>query len=184
MGNGYQQQINHKGTFLPLLCSKPSIKDVVLPSASFSEDPLSPKISCTGQVKWNNNNNVGFPVSHTKNSCNNSAKYFRLKKLFSGKNQSGSPASATNSSATRPSCTRKPKSYDGKENLASINIETMDPPLPVIRKGPKQGDQRDGLWQRRSRGVALERLQLQQIQEPTTVRYPKEREREREIQCI
>ncbi|KAL4295533.1 hypothetical protein GQ457_12G015410 [Hibiscus cannabinus] len=143
MGNGYhQQQINHKGTFLPLLCSKPSIKDVVLPkwqihrSASFSEDPSSPKISCTGQVKWNNNI-VGFPVSHAKNSCNNSAKYFRLKKLFSGKN-------LTANSAT--SCTRKLKSYDGKENSASINIETMDPPLPVIRKGRKQGDQRDGLW--------------------------------------
>ncbi|GMJ15165.1 hypothetical protein like AT1G36940 [Hibiscus trionum] len=160
MGNGYHQQTNHKGTFLPLLCSNPSIKDVVLPrwqqvhshrSASLSEDPLSPKISCMGQVK-RNNKIVGFPVS---NSCNNSVKYFRLKKLFSGKNLTGSPAT-----------TSRRKKDDGKENSASINIETMDPPLPVIKKGPKQGDQRDGsdtLWQRRSRGIALQRLQLQQI---------------------
>ncbi|KAB2023845.1 hypothetical protein ERO13_D06G041600v2 [Gossypium hirsutum] len=204
MGNRYhqQQQINSKGMFLPLLCSKPSIKDVVLPkwkvvdrSASLSEDPLSPKISCMGQVK-RNNKIVGFPVSYKlstvtpKNSSSSSfnsstVKYFKLKKLFSGKNLTGSPATSTTAATT--GCRRKqvlingtskPKGDDGKENSGTINIETMDPPLPVIKKGPKQGDERDGsdttLWQRRSRGVALERLQLQQIQlnrhqEPTTV---------------
>ncbi|XP_021284832.1 uncharacterized protein LOC110417001 [Herrania umbratica] len=199
MGNGYNQHLHHhnmhlhpKGTFLPMLCSKPSIKDVALPkwqdrSASFSDDPLSPKISCMGQVK-RNNRIVGFPASHkltitTKNSSNNSIKYLKLKKLFSGKNLTGSPATTTNTTTT--SCRRKevllngtsrPKNDDGKENSASINIENMDPPLPVIKRVPKQGDKEDGdtLWQRRSRGVALKSLQLQQVQlnrhqEPTTV---------------
>ncbi|XVE60399.1 hypothetical protein DITRI_Ditri05aG0125600 [Diplodiscus trichospermus] len=208
MGNGYNQhlhhqnlQINHnKATFLPILCSKPSIKDVTLPkwqhrSASFSDDPLSPKISCMGQVK-RNNRIVGFPASHkltftNKNSCNNSnsIKYFKLKKLFSGKNLTSSPAAAaattTTTTNTFTSCRRKevlvnrtsrPKNGDGKENSASISIENMDPPLPVIKRVPKHGDKGDGdtLWQRRSRGVALKSLQLQQIQlnmhqEPTTV---------------
>ncbi|KAE8674561.1 Histone acetyltransferase of the MYST family 1 isoform 1 [Hibiscus syriacus] len=166
MGNGYHQQINHKGTVLPLLCSKPSIKDVVLPkwqiqrSASLSEDPLSPKISCTGQVK-RNNKIIGFPAPHTRNTCcNSSAKYFRLKKLFSGKNLTASPA--TNAAT---SCTRK------KENCGLINIETMDPPLPVVKKGDVKRDGSDTLWQRRSRGAALQRLQLQldRHQQPTTV---------------
>lgn len=198
MGSRYQQQqqqVNHKGIFLPLLCSKPSTKDVVLPkwkvvarSASLSEDPLSPKISCMGQVK-RNNKIVGFPVSYRlstvtpKNSSSfnsSTVKYFKLKKLFSGKNLTGSPATSTTAATTgcRRTQASKAKGDDGKENSGTINIETMDPPLPVIKKGPKQGDERDGsdttLWQRRSRGVALERLQLQQIQlnrhqEPTTV---------------
>ncbi|XVF39429.1 hypothetical protein PTKIN_Ptkin01aG0033900 [Pterospermum kingtungense] len=212
MGNGYNQHLhhqnlqhlNHKGTFLPILCSRPSIKDVTLPkwqdrSASFSDDPLSPKISCMGQVK-RNNRIVGFPAtSHkltitnttttiTKSSChsNGSVKYFKLKRLFSGKNLiTTSPATTTTSSTT--SCRRKevvlngtsrPKNGDaGKENSAAINIENMDPPLPVIKRAAKQGDQGDHgdtLWQRRSRGVTLQSLQLQQIQlnrhqEPTTV---------------
>ncbi|XVE95393.1 hypothetical protein REPUB_Repub02eG0093300 [Reevesia pubescens] len=176
-----------------MLCSKPSIKDVTLPkwqdkSASFSDDPLSPKIGCMGQVK-RNNRIVGFPASHkltirTKISCNNSIKYFKLKKLFSGKNLTSSPVTSTTTNSTT-SCRRKemlvngksqPKNDGGKENSASINIENMDPPLPVIKRVPKQGDKGDGdtLWERRSRGVTLKSLQLQQIQlnrhqEPTTV---------------
>ncbi|XP_022751045.1 uncharacterized protein LOC111299837 [Durio zibethinus] len=197
MGNGYNHhlhhqnlQLNHKGTFLPKLCSKPSIKDVTVPtwhdrSASFSDDPLSPKISCMGQVK-RNNRIVGFPASHnitTRNSCNNSSiKYFKLKKLFSGKNLASSPATTitnTTTSGRRKEVlvngTSRPKNGDGKENSASINIENMDPPLPVIKRVPKQGDKGNGdtLWQRRSGGVTLKSLQLQQIQpskhqEPTT----------------
>ncbi|KAE8728322.1 Histone acetyltransferase of the MYST family 1 isoform 1 [Hibiscus syriacus] len=146
------------------------IPDVVRPkwqiqrSASSSEDPLSPKISCMGQVK-RNNKIVGFPFSHTKNSCNSSAKYFRLKKLFSGKNLTASPAINT---AT--SCTRKKGLIDDGKNSGLINIETMVPPLPVIKKGDKR-DGSDTIWQWRSRGVALQRLQLQldRHQEPTTV---------------
>ncbi|OMO72830.1 hypothetical protein CCACVL1_17572 [Corchorus capsularis] len=214
MGNGYNQHIQHqnvyKATFLPMLCSKPSIKDVTLPkwkdrSASFSDDPLSPKISCMGQVK-RNNRIVGFPAaaSHklaltcTKNNngCSNhsSIKYSKLKKLFSGKNLIGSPAAnapATTTANTTISYRRKEaflvngktsrpakNSDNGKENNStsnSINIETMDPPLPVIKRVPKQGsDNGDTLWERRSRGVSLKSLQLQQIQlerhqEPTTV---------------
>ncbi|XP_022765914.1 uncharacterized protein LOC111310773 [Durio zibethinus] len=195
MGNGYNQHLHHqnlhlnlKGTFLPMLCSKPSIKDVTLPkwqdrSASLSDDPLSPKISCMGQVK-RNNRIVGFPAaSHklnitTKNSGNDSIKYFKLKKLFSGKNLTSSPATTTINCGRKEvfvNSTSRSKNGDGKENSASINIENMDPPLPVIKRVPKQGDKGDGdtLWQRRSRGVALKSLQLQQVQlnrhqEPTT----------------
>ncbi|XVF64662.1 hypothetical protein PTKIN_Ptkin09bG0186000 [Pterospermum kingtungense] len=171
-----------------MLCSRPSIKDVTLPkwkerSASFSDDPLSPKISCMGQVK-RNNRIVGFPASHkltittTKNSFNNGIKYLKLKKLFSGKNLTSSPPTTTcrrkevliNNSSSRL------ENGDGKENSASINIENMDPPLPVIKRVPKNGEKGDAdtLWHRRSRGVALKSLQLQHIQlnrhqEPTTV---------------
>lgn len=219
MGNGYNQhlhhqnlhQLNHKqATFLPMLCSKPSIKDVTLPkwkhrsaadSPSESDDPLSPKISCMGQVKRNNNRIlIGFPASHkltfttttttTKNSCNNNngtIKYFKLKKLFSGKNLTSSSPAAVAAAATScrrrevliNSTSRAPKNGDGKENSASnsINIENMDPPLPVIKRTVPQNDEKgdgDTLWGRRFRGVALKSLQLQQIQlnrhqEPTTV---------------
>lgn len=204
MGNGYNQQhlhhqnlhlLNHKKTFLPMLCSKPSIKDVILPkwqqdsSASFSDEPLSPKISCIGQVK-RNNRIVGFPASHkltittnTKNSCHNNTstiKYFKLKKLFSGKNLTSSPAAAAAATTATTSCRRKEvvlvngtsglyKNGDGNDqnSAAMINIENMDPPLPVIKRVAKQGDKGDGvdtIWQRRSRGVTLKGLQLQQIQ--------------------
>ncbi|XVE55413.1 hypothetical protein DITRI_Ditri03aG0156700 [Diplodiscus trichospermus] len=184
-----------------MLCSKPSIKDVKLPkwqdrsAASFSDDPLSPKISCMGQVK-RNRRILGFPsASHkltltTRNSSNNnnnntSIRYFKLKKLFSAKNLTSSPATTAAAINTTTSCRRRellvngasrPKNGDGKENSASINVENMDPPLPVIKRVSKKGDKGDGetIWQRRSRGVTLKSLQLQQIQlnrhqEPTTV---------------
>ncbi|KAE8653882.1 hypothetical protein F3Y22_tig00117056pilonHSYRG00416 [Hibiscus syriacus] len=163
MGNGYNHHIrhqnmhfNHKLTFLPIFCSRPSVKDVSLPKWQDKSEHLSPKISCIGQVK-RSNRVVGCPTSHkfnitTKND--NGIKYFKLKKLFSGKNLTGSPATATATSCRR------------KENSVSINIENLDPPLPVTKRAPKQGEKDDGdtLWERRSRGVALKNLQLQQIQ--------------------
>lgn len=167
--------LNHtkRSIFLPMLCSKVSInKDVMkLPKDKPSDDDLlSPKIDCMGQVK-RNTRIIGFPAlditAKINNSCNannttndNGIKYFKLKKLFSGKRKQGSVE------------------HGGKESSgsSSINIENTDPPLPVIKRVPKQGDKGEGdtLWQRRSRGVSLESLQLQQIRlnrrrEPTTV---------------
>ncbi|KAE8683571.1 hypothetical protein F3Y22_tig00111200pilonHSYRG00124 [Hibiscus syriacus] len=166
MGNGYNHRLrernmhfNHKLTFFPILCSRPSIKDVSLPKWKDKSEPLSPKISCMGQVT-RSNRVVVCPASHkfsvtTKND--NGIKYFKLNKLFSGKNLTGTPVTAATTTAT--SCRRE-------ENSVSVNIENMDPPLPVTKRVRKQGEKQDGdtLWERRSRGVVLKNLQLQQIQ--------------------
>ncbi|KAK8478087.1 hypothetical protein V6N13_025358 [Hibiscus sabdariffa] len=186
MGNGYNHQnmhSNHRPAFLPILCSRPSVKDVALPKWQDQSDPLSPKIGCMGQVK-RGNRVVGCPVSHkfniaakANNASNNGIKYFKLTKLFSGKNLTGTPATAgcrrKQASVNR---TSRSKNGDEKDVSFEINIENMDPPLPVIKRAPKQVEKGDGdtLWERRSRGVALKSLQLQQIQlnrhqEPITV---------------
>ncbi|KDP32737.1 hypothetical protein JCGZ_12029 [Jatropha curcas] len=200
MGNGYNHhqnfQLYHKSTFLPMLCSRPSIKDVCVPnkledrSMSFSSEPLSPKIGCMGQVK-KHNKIIGFPTSSSSSSSSNkitfttrndipSVKYFKLKRIFSGKNNFTSTISTT-------SCRRRgltldgakgmPKIEDSKENSVSINIAEMDPPLPVIKKvhKPNGAGEEETLWKRRSGGVPLKNLQLKQIQlnrqnfAPTTV---------------
>ncbi|CAN6542637.1 unnamed protein product [Malus baccata var. baccata] len=118
---------NHqRSTFLPMLCSTPSIKDVSLPkSASVKDDPLSPRISCMGQVKRSNKVN-GFPTPLTTHrlltfssnpnskyniisSPNNHLKYSMLKKLFSGKNLNNPNAAAaatTTTTATTNTTTR------------------------------------------------------------------------------
>nr|KYP47518.1 hypothetical protein KK1_030854 [Cajanus cajan] len=65
--------IHHRTTFLPMLCSRPSIKDVSLPQwrdppGSFSNDPLSPRIVNSANVprnhkhKCSRNENV-VPIS-------------------------------------------------------------------------------------------------------------------------
>ncbi|KAF5746828.1 hypothetical protein HS088_TW06G01003 [Tripterygium wilfordii] len=205
MGNGYNHHqtlhnLHHKTTFLPLLCSRPSIKDVAIPrwedrSSSSSNDPLSPRIGCMGQVKRNDKFNLGFHPSRkaTKNINNNSnnsspVKYFKLRKIFSGKNYSVNTSSiatsTTNNNRRRRGgsfdCGSEPKIVDGKENSGFVNIVEMDPPLPVIRKvkpATYGGGETaaESLWKRRSGGVALQSLRLQQIQinrhgiEPTTV---------------
>ncbi|GMJ02464.1 hypothetical protein like AT1G36940 [Hibiscus trionum] len=192
MGNGYLQHhnmhiSNHKPTFLPVLCSRPAVKDVTLPKWQdpSESDPLSPKIGCMGQVK-RRNRVAGCPVPHkfsitTKNNdacSNNGIKYFKLKKLFSGKNLTGSPAPTTGCRRKQGLVNRTSRSKNGhgKDVSFVINIENMDPPLPVIKRVPKQGEKGDvdTIWERRSRGVVLKSLQLQQIQlnrhqEPTTV---------------
>ncbi|PON67765.1 myotubularin-like protein [Trema orientale] len=206
---------NQRNTFLPMLCSRPSIKDVGLPircvnrrspspASSSGDDPVSPRISCIGQVK-RNNRIVGFPTSHhnhhrsllthttliaasklhTKNdnSSHVVVKYSKLKKLFSSKNLTA--AAATNPSAVAVSGAgeggrgrRRRKVVSGgngscggeskSENCVSeIDIGDMDPPLPVIKRpaGGQEGES-ESLWKRRSGGVALRGLQLQQIQHP------------------
>ncbi|CAK7347059.1 unnamed protein product [Dovyalis caffra] len=199
MGNRYNHNLHnqnlhlqHKSTFLPMLCSRPTIKDVTLPkwedrSMSISStDPLSPKIGCMGQVK-RNNKIVGFPTSNkltitTKNNTN--VKYSKLKRIFSGKNLACTTTSIATSTAHRirrdvmMNGTSGPKNIDdSKENSVSVSIENMDPPLPVIKKvqQPTDGGEVNSLWKRRSGGLALKNLQMQEIQlsrnnlTPTTV---------------
>ncbi|KAI4307330.1 hypothetical protein L6164_030531 [Bauhinia variegata] len=207
MGNEHHHHFYHqnlhtyqRNTFLPMLCSRPSIKDVSVPrcrdhSIAFSKEPLSPRIGCMGQVK-RNNKIAGFPTSHRlsftgKLSSATSiaspvVKYSKLKKLFSGKNL-GSSTTAT-PPATVFSCgSRQQVTVNGadvsrngrckNESCAFVNIDNMDPPLPVIKRvhRSEEGSQVDSLWKRRSGGVALKSLQIQQIQntkhrlQPTSV---------------
>ncbi|KAA8546354.1 hypothetical protein F0562_002907 [Nyssa sinensis] len=152
-----------------MLCSQSSIKDVHLPkwqdrSASFSDDPSSPKISCMGQIK-RNNKVIAYPTSHrftttATKTIHNNIKYSKLKKLFSGKNLIAT--------TTTSSCSRKEMIInDENHHYIPINVVDMDPPLPVVKRvqDPAAVEGRDdvNLWKRRSSGVALKSLQIQQI---------------------
>ncbi|KAJ7965633.1 Myotubularin-like protein [Quillaja saponaria] len=194
MGNEHRRHHHHqhhmhnqKGTFLPMLCSKPSIKDVRLPrredrSDSFSNDPLSPRIGCMGQVK-RNNRIIAFPtshrLSHNTTTPSSTVKYSKLKKLFSGKNI----CSPNTNTTTASSCgiSRKQLVNNGatatnkyrlqrSETFVCVSIEEMDPPLPVTKrpaeKSAEGGEEEHSLWKRRSGGVALKSLLLQQIHHP------------------
>ncbi|KAL3736645.1 hypothetical protein ACJRO7_025567 [Eucalyptus globulus] len=195
--------LQHKSSFLPMLCSRPSIRDVKLPkwndkdrSASFSDDPMSPKVGCMGQVK-RNNRVVGFPTPNkliaitAKANVNNSLnKYVKLKRLFSSKgllaSATTSPAAAAPATAAgccrgrmqkeSNGCAGAKKKCEKTENFvgSSVSILDMDPPLPVIKKASKpaaDGGGGDGggdssLWKRRLGGAALKGLELQQIHHP------------------
>ncbi|KAJ8762985.1 hypothetical protein K2173_023114 [Erythroxylum novogranatense] len=189
MGNGYDQHFRHqslhihyRSTFLPMLCSRPSIKDVALPkwedrSSSISKDPLSPKIGCMGQVK-RSNRIVGLPSSNKLNitrrkDITTTVKYSKLKRIFSMKtprNTAATPMTHANICTRRQAILRGAsgvKKDDGKENSFSVNIDQMDPPLPVVIKKvqkPADGEEMNSLWNRRCGGAALKNLQLQQIQ--------------------
>ncbi|AES97817.2 hypothetical protein MTR_5g060450 [Medicago truncatula] len=142
--------INQRNTFLPMLCSR-SIKDVCLPQCkdnlrSFSNDPLSPRIGCMGQVKKNNKIS-GFPSSH------------RIS--FITKTTVTATAAAPSTCGSRPrvsvnsgEVSRKYCNQKGhrNENIVPISIENMDPPLPVIKRVMKLEDENqvDSLWKRRS----------------------------------
>lgn len=197
--NHYHHQFYYqKSTFLPMLCSRPSIKEVTLPrfrdpSASSGNDPLSPRISCMGQVK-RNNKIAGIPPSHrltftTKTNTNTNTtsspivKYSKLKKLFSGKNFIISTPKTTTATTTISSCRSRQqqisdvpknqkclKSENSNNVVCNKSIEEMDPPLPVVKRvSPlEESKELDSLWKRRS-GMgrpALKSLQLQQIQDP------------------
>lgn len=164
--------INHRGTFLPMLCSRPSIKDVQVPNnaSSFSSDSVSPRISCMGQVK-RNNKVAGFPITSQTNNNSNNIKYSKLKKLFSSKNLTA--ATPTKTATSCRSRNRRSQVSNVKQDhrvTTTINLVDLDPPLPVIKrvqKSPQQGEE-GSLWKRRSGGVALEGLQLKQL-----VHHPK-----------
>ncbi|KAK7353134.1 hypothetical protein VNO80_18574 [Phaseolus coccineus] len=203
MGN--ENHLHHqfhyqKSTFLPMLCSRPTIKEVTMPrfrdpSAPSANDPLSPRISCMGQVK-RNNKIAGIPPSQRltfPNKTNTSSpgpKYSKLKKLFSGKNFIiSTPRTTTAATATAIStCRSRQKVSDVPKNqkclksennhnvVCMMSIEDMDPPLPVVKRVPQlvEGKEFDSLWKRRS-GMgrpALKSLQLQQIHHPRICHQP------------
>ncbi|RDY04514.1 hypothetical protein CR513_11757, partial [Mucuna pruriens] len=198
MGNENHHQLYYqKSTFLPMLCSRPSIKEVALPrwkdqSASSGNDPLSPRISCMGQVK-RNNKIAGMPTSQrltfttktntntTTNTSSPIVKYSKLKKLFSGKNFIVSTPKTTTTYGSRQQVADVPKTqrYPRNENnnkVVCISIENMDPPLPVVKRVPMLDEPKevDSLWKRRSGTArpAPKTLQLQQIHHPRICLQP------------
>lgn len=198
MGNENQhhhhQFYYQKSTFLPMLCSRPSIKEVTLPrwrdpSSSSCNDPLSPRISCMGQVKRNNKIATSHRLTFTTKTNNTNTnsfspvvKYSKLKKLFSGKNFIISTPKTTTATTTISTCGSRQRVQDVAKNQrchrnennnnvvdVSISIEHMDPPLPVVKR-VEEPKEVDNLWKRRS-GTgrpALKSLQLQvqQIHHP------------------
>ncbi|XP_010672091.2 uncharacterized protein LOC104888711 [Beta vulgaris subsp. vulgaris] len=150
-----QQQPQQRSKFLPMLCSS-STKEVIklslshrrssstcsTTSSTVSEDPLSPKVGCMGQVK-RNNKVVGFPsksfvgafTSTTTNnntiktdqictfsssSSNSIVKHHKLKRFFSTKNLTGSPTTIITTAATRCG-THKGKKNGGRRNNGDHN---------------------------------------------------------------
>ncbi|XLR40270.1 hypothetical protein S83_024930 [Arachis hypogaea] len=143
--NSYDQERN---TFLPMLCSRPSIKDVSLPrwknnppsssssSSSSSNEPLSPRIGCMGQVK-RNNKIAGFPtsssISHrlittTTTSSSSSSpspvfiKYTKLKSIFiTPKHFLNTP---TRTRTTTPTVIKHHQRVVGKSSGHEVNSES------------------------------------------------------------
>ncbi|KAK4758320.1 hypothetical protein SAY87_019621 [Trapa incisa] len=181
MGNcRYQKNPHHRfdnphgGIFLPILCSRSSIKNVAMPG-SFPEETsrMSPTVGCMGQVMKRNGRVVGFstPYSLTNqgnasaapvkaNSFGNgavschSAKYTKLMKLFSSKSLMGSatrsPSSVVAETATAATARRrgvsKSVSFGSKVegNKEALNIAEIDPPLPVVKKVRKPEEEVGG----------------------------------------
>ncbi|KAK4274065.1 hypothetical protein QN277_017353 [Acacia crassicarpa] len=179
----YHKFHDQRSMFLPMLCSGPSmIKDVSVPrwgdrTASFSNEPLSPRIGCMGQVK-RNNKVVGLPstsqsrgiISSTSRSnasltspFSALVKYSKLRKIFYAKNLSNNtPDTAhevTSCGGRRRDLARNDRNRD--ESCVTVSIDRMDPPLPVVKRAQKS--EAESLWKRRSGGVSLRNLQLQHI---------------------
>ncbi|KAJ0246329.1 hypothetical protein HA466_0168880 [Hirschfeldia incana] len=159
----------HRPIFLPLLCSRTSIKNVTLPAKLNQEDhqadPLSPKISCIGQVK-RSKKIVGHPTT-TSSSITPAAhhRYFKLKRLFSGKNLTFAAPTSTTTKSIRERI--KKEEFDSKK-INVIDVADMDPPLPVVKKDIDGGGgagckTAENLWKRRSGGgdCQLRTLQIQ-----------------------
>ncbi|XP_059630241.1 uncharacterized protein LOC132273263 [Cornus florida] len=132
MDNRYNHHLHHRHqnlqnntTYLPILCSRPFIKDVHLSrwhdrsttsssassSSSSSKDPSSPRVSCVGQVKTRTNKTtiIAYPAptrltTTTTKDNHNLTPYSKLKRLFSTKNLS---TTTTSSSSTSVSCRRE-----------------------------------------------------------------------------
>ncbi|GAB4861394.1 hypothetical protein Ancab_036577 [Ancistrocladus abbreviatus] len=122
--NNNQCSPNQRSMFLPMmLCSRSSIQDVKLShqrSASLSDDPLSPRVGCAGQIVKRNNKVIGFPTPHklnfsasSRNVDNNnsdkniSLKYYKLKRFFSSKSLINSQTTATISAYSASTKTSK-----------------------------------------------------------------------------
>lgn len=178
MGNRYnnhmhRQHLHQRTTFLPMLCSRTSIKDVHRrrppnPSSS-SSHPSSPKVTCMGQV--NRSNRVtGYPTTTaTAAAAATPIKYHKLIRLFSGKTPTATTTtgrSAEKMIVGRSLSERQMGYRDLSESYAAVNVAELDPPLPVVKRRQQPAAADGNLWKRRSGGCELESLQLQHIQLP------------------
>ncbi|XP_047324447.1 uncharacterized protein LOC124927977 [Impatiens glandulifera] len=177
--DGYNRhQIHHPPIFMPILCSRSSIKDVRLPKwqrKSSQTDPnSSPKVGCMGQVK-RSNRVIGFPIPYLLSSSSSSiasnVKYEKLKRIFSGK-------SVPNGERKVQSARETIHNVKIGRNCAPaaappVNVCEMDPPLPVvILKKEEIGSEEDvSLWKRRSGGIALKSLVVQQQVNPNSLSF-------------
>lgn len=166
------------------------IKDVSVPrwgnqTASFSNDPLSPRIGCMGQVK-RNTKVVGLPSTSQSRGIisltgkgnvssmtpfSSLVKYSKLRKIFYAKNIS---TNTVRSCGGGRQDLERNNEMDREENSVSVNIDEMDPPLPVVKRAQKSEADREGesLWKRRSGGVALKTLQVQHVHHPRHLLHP------------
>lgn len=161
-------------------------------SSSFSsEDPSSPKVSCMGQVK-RNTKLIAFPtpyrltssgttavVTSRNNASHGNLKYVKLKRFFSGRYLLSSNTSITAGGAAVGSSkgicrngskrSSKINHDDGgnshvqkqQQQNVEVNLTELDPPLPVVKK--VQPPPEVSLWKRRSGGMTLKNLQIEQI---------------------
>ncbi|KAF7816912.1 uncharacterized protein G2W53_030881 [Senna tora] len=163
MGDRHNKYYHHhhhqRSTFLPMLCPGPSMKDVSHPrwrnrTTPLCDDPVSPRIGCMGQVK-RNNKIVGYPAASTTTASSAIVvKYSKLRKIFSAKNLTPPPHAVSGDNRNRK--------RNEIKRFGRVSIDEMDPPLPVIKR-EQQEREAESLWKRRSGGVALKSLQLQQI---------------------
>lgn len=169
---------------MPKMC-RFSINDVVKPTKLSdnppSQDPSSPKLSCTGQIKTRSNNNSNrfrgntLSASSTTKSVH-STRYTKLHNLFSGKNlispainnlESKCVTNRSKSCNYRGRIPNNKKKYyvtssDDHDIMKVVVAEQLDPPLPVIKC--RQQDQKENvnLWKRR--GIEIKTLEIQPIQ--------------------
>ncbi|CAL1390365.1 unnamed protein product [Linum trigynum] len=199
--NGGRSCERRSRSALPMLCSRNSTKDVVAVAVPFparsgtpfsggsgggvseSEEPVSPKIGCMGQVKRNNRIG-GFPAPASASASSSyssiaakfhppplpAVKYLKLKRVFSARN-------LTTASSERPNLVSKNGNVDADRRhksssscsasgMVAVNIEEIDPPLPVRSKRfEKEATQSEmSLWERRRSGrMGLKNLELQGI---------------------
>ncbi|XP_042485426.1 uncharacterized protein LOC122065639 [Macadamia integrifolia] len=177
-----------------MLCLKPPTKDdclskwdnSVVPFPNLDnngDEPKSPRVGCMGQIK-RDRRVIGFPIHNRCNnrrSTNSDKKYFKLNKVFSGKNLNSflgmNLSSTRNSNYSKKEMIKgasRIKSYD-EMDYVSISVVDLDPPLPVIKPGPRistDGGDAVCLWKRRCGGdQTLKALQLQQ-RNPSSVLGP------------
>ncbi|XP_010538967.1 PREDICTED: uncharacterized protein LOC104813133 [Tarenaya hassleriana] len=171
-----------RATLLPMLCSRTSIKNETIPKPESlslqDQDPFSPKISCIGQVKRNNKITT-LPINTTTTTIRNSSKhnhYSNLKSLFSGKSLSvtTNPNSPTRRRRRRRGSQELVKNSEGSDKIDEsskglvADLVDMDTPLPVVKKKQTGDKAAENLWKRRSGGLELRSLQIQQIQNKMT----------------
>ncbi|MED6120733.1 hypothetical protein PIB30_023846, partial [Stylosanthes scabra] len=191
MGNHYAYDKGDGSTFLPVLGSRSSIKDVSnlkrISRLSSSNDRLSssPPLGFTGQPS-KRPNKIASLIPKRKTTNKSTLLVVKLKRLFCRKNlraiaypntlncgnwsqpqlesQSQHQSQLTFNSSAKVPIPCQTGGGGNENNIVPRSIENMDPPLPVTKIMNKtEGQVNDSLWKRRSGGVALTNVQLHQI---------------------